>query len=425
MRLLKLLEINESEVPRYNSRKSGHGMRRSFRRWLQGASVRREAIIVISIIYLLSFNAMAQDVVSLTKLQSDPANREFSGAGAHSEEAQGLAIGPVWIYYSNVRSLYKMNRWMTTASRKVRVDHLPFGSETCHHVGGLDVYDDELYVALDNCSDKLARIAVFDLDLDLVRHARIHSLANSFPWVSVNPLDSELFYTSSSDAHSRSLFGFPRQFETDSDLRVIKAIHFSDRPSDVLDKVWRQGADFAPNGMLVRVVDDAEDEDSLHTGLWIYELDKPIVDGSQAKRVGFFNIQYNPDIGSKRSDELEDVDIGSIGNPGIDRFASDLHLIYLSNEPADEDDVTIMHFSANDFDSDGINDFLDNCFREANSSQTDRDNDGYGGVCDPDGELHVGGFHSDTLPVATPPPSPAENPDIPASPDGELLQPDN
>ncbi len=49
-----------------------------------------------------------------------------------------------------------------------------------------------------------------------------------------------------------------------------------------------------------------------------------------------------------------------------------------------EDQVSIIKISADDTDSDGILEYMDNCTLVSNASQLDTDNDGFGNICDPD-----------------------------------------
>jgi hypothetical protein len=213
----------------------------------------------------------------------------------------------------------------------------------------------------------------------------MRSYDGSFPWVAVNPLDPDFLYAVSSD--KRRLLAFARTFADNEVLPARKAIVFQDHPDDKLGHFWKQGGAFSANGLFFRVVDDAKDEDSEHTGVWVYEIDYPITDGARARRVGFINVKYDPDVWvpfacgfsqCKRNEELEDIDAGAVPNGPT---KGDIHLLMLSNE-ADEDDVSVFHYVVGDLDGDGSKDSLDNCLRVHNPTQVDLDRNGVGLACD-------------------------------------------
>ena len=326
----------------------------------------------------LSSSALAQDLMRFDRLPTSPSDRELSNVGASSEGAQGIATSRRAVFYSNSDTVFKMDTSMQSTTARLNFSNLRFGGAQCSHVGGIDVYSGRVYVALDKCSDRAARVVVLSTELSRLGFASLPALEGSFPWVSVNPLDPDFFYTVSKDG--RLLLAFERSFASGDSLAVSKSIDFRDHPADVpaLNDFWTQGGDFAPNGIFLRVVDDARDEDSHHTGVWVYEMPHPIVDGSSAARVGFINIRYDPDIVGNRADELEDLDADStISGP----FQSALHVLFLSNELG-EDDISVLHFASRDLDRDGSSDLRDNCWRVANPEQIDLDFNQVGFECD-------------------------------------------
>lgn len=355
---------------------------------MQPTRITQILVLILAIAGLLALPAGASDVLRFSKVGTHPRDRELSGEGASSEEANGIAFGQGRWYYANKTDVYRLSGTFRQSDRRFDVDshHFP-GNVSCGHTGGIDFFAGELFVALDHCSDGRARVAVLDASLELRRSAALPELDGSLPWVAVNPTDDRFFYTVAPEG--RRLLAFPRSFSDGVSLTSVKAVLFADHPQDVLGHFWKQGGAFGRNGLFYRTVDDAKDENSDHTGIWVYELDRPVVDGAFARRVGFVNIRYDPDIWvpfvcgvdqCKRNDELEDVDAASIASG---ETAGDVHIVMLSNE-AGEDDVSVFHYRSGDFDGDGLSDALDNCPRVRNGGQEDVDGDGVGSLCDSD-----------------------------------------
>lgn len=332
--------------------------------------------------------AAAQDVLSFSRVGTHPSDRELSGENANSEGAQGIAFGGGHWFYATTKSVYRLDGTFRNSDRRFGVTSAALAGTRCDHTGGVDFYAGELFAAVDNCDDGTARVMVLDAELQLRRVGRLPEIGNSFPWVAVDPTDDGVFYAVANDG--RELVAFPRTFADGAALAPIKRVRFADHPADRLGNFWKQGGAFGANGLFYRVVDDAKDEDSHHTGIWVYALDRPARDGSAARRVGFVNIPYDPDIWvpfacgfdeCKRSDELEDVDAAVIPGGGT---AGDVHVLMLSNEPG-QDDVSVYHYASGDFDGDGARDAVDNCPLDANPGQEDVNGNGVGLRCDPVG----------------------------------------
>jgi hypothetical protein len=293
--------------------------------------------IVLLILAVRPFETGAQTFVPIG---SSPADSRLSAERANSSEAQGIAFSGSHWYYSNRWTIYRLSPDFRASDQERRIAPpfgVRFGDATCDHVGGLDFYDGELYAALEGCSDHQARVAVFDADLCLKRSATLPELEGGLAYVAVNPLDDAFFYTEARD--KRGLIAFPRNF-AGSSLTSVKTVRFSENPGDVLADYWTQGGAFSTTGLFFRVVDDAHDDDSSHTGVWIYEIV-----GTSGRRTGFINIRYDPDrfaITNWRNEELEDIDASSIAT-GATR--GDVHVLLLNNEVWGEDRVSVLHFA--------------------------------------------------------------------------------
>lgn len=344
-------------------------------------------IVFFLVLVFASCPSEGADILQFTQTGIHPSNRELSGEGADSEEAQGIAFDGSHWFYSNKTDIYRLNKNFAYCDRKYKVSGQRFGPATCEHVGGIDYYDGEVYAAIDTCSDNRARVLVFDTNLKLLRFAYVPELKGSFPWIAINPRDADYFYTIG--PREVWLLIFPRHFYNAAKLSSVKEVYLIDHPQDKLDHFWEQGGAFSKNGLFFRTVDDSKDEKSDHTGIWVYELSHPGEARAIATRVGFINIQYDPDLWVPihcmydecvRNYELEDLDVASIASGPT---AGDIHIIMLHNQ-ADEDDVSVYHYAAGDYDGDGIKDTEDNCIRIANPGQEDLDHDGAGFVCDDD-----------------------------------------
>ncbi|MBT3222418.1 MAG: hypothetical protein HN348_25375 [Proteobacteria bacterium] len=267
-----------------------------------------------------------------------PIDRELSKEGASSESAQGLAFGDDHWYYANSSTIYRLNSEFRSTDRQMDISKLDLGAR-CEHAGGIDYFAREILVAVDSCTDEQARLVVLDNELNLMRWATTPALKGSMPWVAVDPTEAGYFY--SVHPNKKSMLAFPLGFSPGSALMAAKEVAFDVHPMEVLSHFWSQGGAFDREGRFFRVVDDAHQDHSPHTGIWIYETDDEI-----ARKTESIPISYDPDQWvpllcgfkqCKRRGELEDVHVeNGMGGVGI-------YVLFLNNE-ADEDDVSVMSF---------------------------------------------------------------------------------
>ena len=348
----------------------------------------RLLVPLLSVGCLLSADIAQADLAPFTLVGTHPRDRELSGERASSEEAQGIAFDGSHWYYANRYRLFRLSPAFRDADRNVNISTLSFLRAHCTHVGGIDVQGGEVFAAIDQCGDHHARVAVFDLDLHFLRSTTLEDASGhrigSCPWIAIDPLDPDVFYTETGNADRLTIF--PRRFDFHATVRAVGTVALDHHPHRILPDYWRQGGAFAPNGLFLLTADDAHDEDSHHTGVWIYQFQRTRGRDVVGTKIGLINVRYDPDNGiAGRDDELEDLTVASIASGAM---AGDVHLLKLSNELG-EDDVSLLHFAAGDADRDGANDLTDNCIFIANPDQRDRDHDSRGDACDIAGRLPV------------------------------------
>jgi hypothetical protein len=315
---------------------------------------------------------------------------DYSNLGSvNASHAQGIAYNPDsghW-YFSNKHTVVRLDgnfsnpdqafhlwEWVEVqdecSSTSFGYERRPFdlgefagmGSNVCTHVGGIEYFDGELYVALDHCSHSEARslIAVFDARLNLRRVAALPEM-ESFPWLAVNPRDPDNFYTvmknkAAVDLHNRALVVFPRNFDNGEFLQWTRLVEFDRHPQDLLDHFWTQGGGFSQDGLFFRVVDDAKAHRSRHTGIWVYSPDQPQaateLGTTRMQLVGFVHIPYDAAQIGGRNLELQDLDTSPISCELNERTCGSLHVLLLDNDqPFEEAEIWVKHYQRWDMDA--------------------------------------------------------------------------
>ena len=209
-----------------------------------------------------------------------------------------------------------------------------------------------------------------------------------------NPVDG-LFYnqcpaniTLESGERSRnlnSICGF--DFSENNYSEMLKSIVNlgEDHPRNISDDWWNQGGTFAENGVFLYVLDDASYQDECpYSGFHVYYPDYANVYEEngikiyESQRFAMGNIQYNPDVGEWRREELEGLTVWRNSPLG-----GDIHIVKLLNKGGD-DKIWLHHFESGDWDDDYYDDMIDNCPLHYNPRQTDFNNNLIGNACDGD-----------------------------------------
>ncbi|MEM9835843.1 MAG: hypothetical protein AAF828_05045 [Bacteroidota bacterium] len=153
------------------------------------------------------------------------------------------------------------------------------------HVGGLDLWQNRLYVA---CEEPTAGghpfVAILDKSLRKVGKTRLHPneaghdprSSGKMPWCAINPADG-LFYTSDFDNVS-AVHGY----DMNRGWRYTKSIHL-DR---TIQRV--QGGDFTDNGHLFLASDDRDDQNFAHIMLFNGVRGHLMADLPVARKFGHF-----------------------------------------------------------------------------------------------------------------------------------------
>ncbi len=298
-------------------------------------------------------------------------------------ETQGIANinGEYW--------LLSKNGWIDTfkvdnddlLSESNKVTNISLDDDKC---GDIDFFENKLYFPI----KKKIYVYKWNSITKKFTEEQHYPIEDDSFGVAVHPHSRNIFYRTNflmSKLYGKKL----------SNWECRKTISFINKENSnpieherISDTHWTQGMAFSPNGrFLFYVHDDKHDEDSEYTGIYVYYIDaenfEKLMDSSckekdniTAKLVNFINIKYDPDYGETRVEELEGVDVGSIGG-------YDLRILILHNEAilSGQEYHSILHFATGDYDGDGIKDIYDNCPFDWNWKQEDWNEDGIGDIC--------------------------------------------
>ena len=311
-------------------------------------------------------------------------------------ETQGVANinGKYWILSKNKWiDIFKINN-SSLFSESDKVTNITLDKDKN---GDIDFFDNKLYAPIKE------NIYVYDWDEKTKKFTKDKNFPldkESFG-VTVHPYSRDIFFRAN-DSRS-AIYGKRLSDWECSNNKFISLRTKNGKPikhKEMTDHNWTQGMDFSPNGrFLFYVHDDAHDEWSNYTGIYVYYIDSEnfenLINSSceqsnnaiEAKLVSFINIKYDPDVDGCieennciRIDELEGLDVGEeIGG-------YDLRVLVLHNEASltGTEHHSVLHFATGDYDGDGVKDIYDNCPFDSNEYQEDMDDDKIGDVCDND-----------------------------------------
>jgi hypothetical protein len=258
-----------------------------------------------------------------------------------TRRCQGIATdGARWFVTSNSEffpGVYRLSSSMDTVEQRIKIPRSEAG-----HVGDLDVYDERLYVAL----EEPAQIAIFDLDLNLVRplgarsrtrdnqgHA-IDGINGHFAWCAVDPWNDELLYTSGDNGFRRveRLVAFHR-----TKGLLTPTLRGKSTAIELEIGVERvQGACFSPNG---KVYVASDGKDGKH-GIYCFR----VADGRLLGRIDFEIHQGVP-----RQEEAEGITFHPMN---IFEERTYLHFVLLDKDdlapPGTGDDVHFKSYAVPD-----------------------------------------------------------------------------
>ncbi|MCJ7736363.1 MAG: hypothetical protein MUQ10_03480, partial [Anaerolineae bacterium] len=233
-----------------------------------------------------------------------------------TEECQGIATdGKYWYISSNNdgdRALYKFTIGMKLVARH---DMEQYGST---HVGGLDCFDNKLYVALEGPK----RLLVIGTDFRNAKRYKLHGsqinspdpLGGTFAWCAVHPITGDV-YTSHFD-YAHEVICYKR---ADNSNYVYAG-------QKVLSKAIRrvQGGDITPAGKLILV------SDSDPSGIYVYNIFTGEFYGA---------VTFAVDRSWNVAEELEGVTVSLPGTAAVKGSPVNVHLVLLDNDKPDLDDV--------------------------------------------------------------------------------------
>lgn len=245
-----------------------------------------------------------------------------------TEECQGIATdGSYWYISSNndgERALYKFTIGMKQVERH---DMQQYGSA---HVGGLDCFNGNLYVALEGPKQLLILPTSFPHRGDLYAvQDHWKRIAGKFPWCAVNPITGDV-YTSRFDQGGLT---YPPDGPAYSVVYYRKAegnkyVHAGTVSlSHPITRV--QGGDITPAGKLLLVADVKP-----RGGIYVYNVFTGEYYGA---------VTFPVENGSELPDELEGLTVSPPGTAVVKGSPVNVHLILLDNDYPSEDDVYFKH----------------------------------------------------------------------------------
>ena len=319
-----------------------------------------------------------------------------TGSCSEENETQGITSigGNYWILSKNKWFyVYKLEEDSSLFSRKNKKDQI--SNNDFHYddikYGDIDFFDGHLYVPNGNKID-IYKWSQSDekFEKDPV-HWKIDR--DSFG-TAIHPYGRHLFYKMNAvrdRIHGKKILDSETNQTRDcyDDILLIDSDGYPMSHKTLTDHNWTQGMAFSPNGrFLFFVHDDAHDENSKYTGIYVYYFDdenyKKFLSNKcygsaksiNAFLVGFKNIKYDPDAAWARLDELEGIDVREIQG-------YDVHQLVLHNTDINSDEkFSIYHYKTWDYDGDGVKDVYDNCPFSANRDQKDWNRNGIGDACE-------------------------------------------
>ena len=349
--------------------------------------------------YLLHLKSGGNEPAGLFKTAPFQASNGTDDGLPSPAETQGIAVinGKYWIL--------SKNEWMDVFtvdnddffSESDKITYISIEDNDEDKNGDIDFFNGKLYAPI----KKKIRVYNWDETTQEFTEEQESYSVNKYleedkePFgVTVHPYSGDIFFREDSRKTKSGIYG---KSLSDWECSHMKLISFKTKSGDLIehtkftDHHWTQGMDFSPNGRFFFYVhDDEHDEWSDYTGIYVYYIDEDnfekLMNSSceenniNAKLVSFINIQYDPDKGAYRKDELEGLDVGEeIGG-------YDLRLVVLHNRDqlVGAEHHSVLHFATGDYDKDGVKDINDNCPFDANDDQQDLDGDYFGDACDRD-----------------------------------------
>jgi len=243
---------------------------------------------------------------------------------AWTEECQGIATdGKYWYISSNndgERAVYKFTIGMKQVAR---ADLQKYGSA---HVGALDCFNNNLYVAL----EQPKRLLILSTDFAHAKLYQLHGakigdpdpLGGTFAWCAVHPITGDVYTSAFSTLYPgvRSVVYYKKA--DDSNYVCGGAVGLG----KAIQRV--QGGDISPAGKLLLV------RDSKPWGIYVYNI-------FNGKYYGA--VTFNIEPGHPDYEELEGLAVSPAGTAVVKGSAVNVHLVLLDNDWPDEDDVYFKH----------------------------------------------------------------------------------